>query len=554
MVNWIKKVKAFLGEKTWKLYWVATLTGVLWFAVEASFILVLQAFLVSIGLIKPEQAVLPGWIPSSVGGAAALIVAFGVVRALVSMAKTYFATSAQISFSCHQRSQLFQYGLREAGKISPKELISIFSEVVTQSGSVINQSALLLNTGIAAILFFVLGFRVAPLEMLIGVSLLGLLMFPLKLFSRRINYSGEQILLEWEKLNESLLRGLKNNFILRIYKLIESEIDKGNQNLSRYRAHYMNFSFIAGISNSFPMFAGVTILSIITFLSVEHFETAPIKLVSFFYIFIRLAQAASDANGTLAVLKVNWPGMKVLYQWHLKILSHADRQAVQPKVALSTEVTIKASDVSFHYTPERPVIKGLDFTLKKGEVLVIKGESGVGKSTLLSLLLGINLPSRGKIQINGYDTDQYSIDFNKTLAYVGPEPYLIEGSLRENLLYGLNPETAISDDQIYEVLSKMELKDITISLPKKLEEHVFEIPQFSTGQKQRLAFARALLRKPSLLVLDEATANLDLETEQRIIGNLKEFLKNCTTVIVTHKNSFDLVATRQLELTSKPSF
>jgi ABC-type bacteriocin/lantibiotic exporter with double-glycine peptidase domain len=92
------------------------------------------------------------------------------------------------------------------------------------------------------------------------------------------------------------------------------------------------------------------------------------------------------------------------------------------------------------------------------------------------------------------------------------------------------------------------MKKLILELPLKLDEPLKDITQLSTGQKQRLSLTRALLRNPSLLILDEATANLDSITENTIIDNLKNVLKNCTSIIVTHKDSFDEVATKQIRL------
>jgi ABC-type multidrug transport system fused ATPase/permease subunit len=407
---------------------------------------------------------------------------------------------------------------------------------------------MLINTAFSAGLFFLTGLKLAPYEMLIGVFLLAIFLFPLKYLSKNIDGFGKGLILEWEKLSESLLRGLKNNFLLSIYNQVDPEIKKGDESLKKYKTHYMNYTFVAGFVSAFPLLIGVVILSLITFLSVKYIKTDPVKLVSFFYVFIRLAQAASEANGTLSSLKLNMPGLKKLFEWSVRsdLLS---QKKVNQIVSIDTKnVDIEVSGLAFNFEDQKPLFQNLNFKIAKSEMLLIKGKSGAGKSTLLSLILGLRLPTKGEVKIANHSSESYSFDFHKVLAYVGPEPYLVEGTVRENLVYGLDENIKVDDNDLWESLKIMELDDLIAALPMKLAAKVAEIPQMSTGQRQRLSFARALVRKPALLILDEATANLDAATEEKIIHNLKDFFKNCTCIVVTHKNSFDAFATYGLTL------
>lgn len=549
MINSIKKFKSFIGDKTWKIFWYGTAIGLLWFLVEASFVFVLQLFLRAIGLLSESQVFLPEWLPKSLGFAIVVLIIFGIFRSLNFMLKNYYATGAQVSFTCHQRAKLLEYGIREAGQTSPKELISVFSEMVTQSGIVVFYISQLINTIIAMSLLFVLGVNLAPVEMIIGVFLLFIFLLPFRLLTKKIKFQGEGIVKEWENINEALLRGLKNNFLLKIYNQFDSEIQKGNTNLENYEKHYMNYSIVAGINSSFSLFIGVIVLSVIAFFSIRYVGTAPIKLVSFFYIFIRLAQSASEANTTISSVKFNWPGFKILYHWSMLADNATKNKITKKDVKISLDsINIQLEDVSFTYSSGRKILSHINLSIGKSEILVIRGESGAGKSTLLSLILGVNNPSAGRVLINGYDVSINELNLYQAVAYVGPEPYLVEGTIRENLMYGLDKSITVSDEIIYSALVKMELRTLIDSLPLGLGEFIYNVPQFSTGQKQRLSFARALIRQPRLLILDEATANLDSDTELKIILNLKDYFTGCTSVIVTHKNSFDIIATKHITL------
>lgn len=521
--------------------------GFFWFGIEASFIFVLQGFLLSLGLLLPGQNFLPKWYPTGLGSTILILVAFGALRAFVYMLKMYFASLTQASFGCEQRLRLLERGLKNANIISTKEIISVFTEITTQSGAAIYNSSLLVNTGLSAFFFFFAGMRLAPVEMIVGVGMLSFLLIPLKITAKRINDYGVGLNREWENVSESLLRGLKNHFLLSIYNQVEEEIQKGSNSLNNYTRHFIKYSLAGGLLSAFPLFYGISVLSLITFISVKYIHTDSIKLISFFYVFIRLAQAASEASGTFGSLKLSMPGLISLYQWsdRFNAISEDRREKL---VIQDKEIVIEVVNLSFGFDNSKPLFENLNFNIKRSEILLIKGESGVGKSTLLSLVLGQRIPTVGEIKINSYSSKEYRLELHKVMAYVGPEPYLIQGTLRQNLIYGLDDGEKITDAEIYTALEKLELKSFVLDLPLKLNEPVYEIPQLSTGQRQRLAFSRALLRKPSLLILDEATANLDSATEKRIIENLSDLFKNCTCIIVTHKDSFDKISTNSLNL------
>lgn len=548
MINKIKKFKVFIGSETWKYFWLSAFVGILWFSVESSFIFIMQGFLYSVGLIAKNQTILPSWYPVGLTSAVLMLVLFGVSRAAVFMLKLHFANLTQLSFTSKQRINLLTYGLKNAHLISSKEMVTIFTEVTSQSGIVIYNLSMLINTALTAALLFFTGLKLAPLEMFTGFTLLLLFLFPLKFVMMKINSYGTGLLTEWDKLNAGLLNGLKNNFFLSIYNQVDKEIEKGKDSLEIYKRHYLSFSLVSGFTSAFPLLIGVGILSVITYLSVRHFQTDSIKLVSFFYIFIRLAQAASESNATLSGLKLNMPGLKSLYSWYLKSNQDNINKLVKIKIT-DRNINLYINNVSFGYDEKKLLLKNLNFSIGPSEILLIKGQSGVGKSTLLTLLLGLQKPNEGEIKINSYSSNDGFFDLHEVMAYVGPEPFLINGSIRENLLYGCNEEK-IQDDDLWRALQLVDLDILVSSLPLKLDEIINDIPQISTGQKQRLSFARAILRRPAFLILDEATANLDPETEKKIIYNLKPLFRCCTSVIVTHKDSFDEIATQRMLLAS----
>ena len=342
-----------------------------------------------------------------------------------------------------------------------------------------------------------------------------------------------------------MLFGFKNFFFIKLHGLINQEIKRGTESLNTYEENFRKYSILASFNGALPQFAGIFLISVLTLLGIHFFSTPGVKLISFFYLFIRMTQAASDSSMTLSYLRLSLPGFKKLYSWHEKAVEFSKEEITPSKPVSFDQIEIDVKNLNFSYGT-KSVISDLNFSLKKGEPLLIKGPSGVGKSTLLSLLTGILTPTSGEIKYNGMDLKEIGQNLPPYLGYVGPEPYLFEGSVRENLLYGNNK--SVSDETIWETLKLVQLFPAIDHLANKLDEKLHEYTQLSTGQKQRLSMARALIRNPKFLILDEATANLDPQTELGIIQTLGQIKDKVSLVIISHKDNFDNLAKTRLEL------
>jgi len=546
----ILKLREFLGKEVWSLFFLATLIGVLWFVVESSFVFVIQAFFMSIGLIEKSKTLLPAWFPDSAMSTTILLIAFGIVRGIVVAMRYYLSLATGQSFICYQKSQILEISLKNGANMSTHDVMVAFSEHTNTGSYALQQMAQLINNLVSIILFVIAGFYLTPKEFLLSISLLSIALFPIVILNRQKEGVGTIINKEKENAVKIILNGLKNNFFLQIYHLIEQEIAKGNTSLNNYQKAYQKFGITSGMKHAFPQIMGSVVIAIVTFISLKYFHTPGAKLLSFFYIFIRLAQCSSEFYAVTADLKIQMIGLKTLYDWNQKLKTFKAKNKVHEITVEDSKlqkISLDVSNLSFSYD-EKPILKDIDIKLSTGDILVIRGESGAGKSTLLSLLLGLNIPTSGKISINNYAPHMIRQSLSTRIGYVGPEPFLIAGSVRTNLLYGHPHPNDVSDELLWTSLAKAQLKTDIESLSHKLEENLLEKTQFSTGQKQRLSIARALVRNPSLLILDEATANLDPDTESRFIELLSTLTKDMTTIIVTHKDTFNRLATQKITL------
>lgn len=194
-------------------------------------------------------------------------------------------------------------------------------------------------------------------------------------------------------------------------------------------------------------------------------------------------------------------------------------------------------DVVFSYKgANHNIIDHLNLKINKGETLALVGESGAGKSTILNLAIGFNLPDSGTLLVDGKDITKIDLhSYRKHLAVVPQNTILFSGSIRDNITYGM-PD--VSDERLMQIIKDSNLKDVIDSLPDGLDTKIGEHGgKLSGGQRQRISIARALIRSPEVIVLDEATSALDSISEKLIQEALDNLTKNRTTIIVAHRLS-----------------
>lgn len=228
------------------------------------------------------------------------------------------------------------------------------------------------------------------------------------------------------------------------------------------------------------------------------------------------------------------PQMNILRETINRIEELMDYKNAQKygDIKISHFENLSMRNVGFSYnSSDAPEIQNIDIQLTRGEKIVLLGRSGSGKSTISKLILNVLSKYSGEILVNNYNISSIDKeDLNRIFAIVTQVPLIINGTIRENvdLLHNLN------DDEIYKILGIAELKKDVETFSMKLDTFVGENGQnISGGQKQRIAIARALAMKPDILILDEATSNLDAFTERNIYSNLKKL--NITQIVITHR-------------------
>lgn len=219
----------------------------------------------------------------------------------------------------------------------------------------------------------------------------------------------------------------------------------------------------------------------------------------------------------------------------LELRTEKDLKQENNNSIASLKGDIEFKNVDFRYGLRKPVLKNINLTIPNGKRIALVGESGSGKTTLVKLLMNFYSPQKGDILINGHNIKDISLDvIRKKIAFVSQNVFIFSGTVKENLCLGGED---IDLDEMVEVSKRANAYDFIDELPRKYDTFLNESgTNLSEGQKQRLAIARALLKKPDILILDEATSNLDSITENHI-KNAIDGLGDVTVIIIAHRLS-----------------
>lgn len=382
---------------------------------------------------------------------------------------------------------------------------------------------------------------IAPLYLL-TIPLIGGVSF---LLSKKIKKVQQTIFAETAALAGTTTESIRNIELVKSLGLSKQEIDRLNNTTEKIlvlelkKVKYLrSLSFIQG---TIVNFVRTTILFIMLYLiftqKITFGEFFSLWIYSFFL--FQPLQELGNIIGTYRESEASLDNFK-------KILdTPSEIKATHPKTIGELE-SLEFSKVSFqHKSATTHALGGVSFEAGKGETIAFVGPSGAGKTTLVKLLVGLYSPEGGTISYNG--TSSTDIDFDELRAQIGfvtQDTQLFAGTIRENLLF-VNPNA--TDDMCLDALKKAACDSLLSRAEKGLDTVIGEGGvKVSGGEKQRLSIARALLRKPKLLVFDEATSSLDSITEEEISKTVQSISesKNHITILIAHRLSTVMHATR----------
>ncbi|OPX69447.1 MAG: putative branched-chain amino acid transport ATP-binding protein LivG [Methanoregulaceae archaeon PtaB.Bin056] len=313
--------------------------------------------------------------------------------------------------------------------------------------------------------------------------------------------------------------------------------NKYNTALDEYWEKYIRLSFfrhLPGAALQFSFFIGIALLVIsLYYLYQERFLYIIPLMGTFVFSAMKVIPRLSGLSHQYMGIMDGWPNLEAIYQFLTDSRYHKIKNGTRVFTALSSDIVFE--HVVFSYFANRKLVKGVNLTIKRNKVTALVGHSGSGKSTLISLLLRYYDVGGGRILINGCDLRDYDRDtFLRKVGYVSQDTFIYNASIRENITFG----GEYSEEEIIESAKKANIHSFVAGLPEGYDSIVGDQGiKLSGGEKQRVAIARALVRNPEFLVLDEATSNLDNESEAIVQDSINRISENITTFIIAHRLS-----------------
>ena len=551
-VIWHECIDIF-GLRGMRLYYFAAIIGVVLFALESAVALVIQLVLYSLGMSADLGALPFGISPSlSAGALCALFLLVGLIRLVVQAVSNQTAIAAQESVTTRLRSMTLHHMMFNPKGLWPSgtQIHFHFTEAFPKTGAfAMNLSQfiplVIQATGIAILLLFV-----SPNLAIIGFSGLFIASVPINNLNKALKKHAHGAPGAQKALLHGIDRVTRNWIMVSAFNTKTIEYRHLDAHVRQYARSFLRIKFLSTVAATIPQCLGVIVLATLIYLEKSSIGIGGAAFLSFLYLFLRFTTTIGQIVSGIGNITHTAPALRLTHQFIKTIRKESpnsldeceasrlsdspDTTFIVPHAAQVEPPAISIQSVSFSYDKHRKVFDELTLQIEKGSQIGILGRSGTGKSTLLALVLGIQRPTAGAVLIDNESPKDYFEKTHARVGYVGPDPFLIQGTIRENLLYGL-PFHA-TDAMINSALASAAFDRDVGNLKLGLEHQISENGEgLSAGQKQRLSIARSLLRKPCILVFDEATSNLDRTTEKEIRDTILSLKGIATTLVVTHR-------------------
>lgn len=426
------------------------------------------------------------------------------------------------------------YSMRDTG-----EIISRFSDASSIRDIVSEASLTIMMDTIMAVVGAVVLFNSNRLLFLISVVMLFLYGIIVFVYNKPIKKINRKIMEMNSKVTSQFIETVNGIETIKAFNKEENEKEKTDKMYRKFLKKVFNGGVLSLSQQTITMFVAIvgelvilwvgamyvikgelTIGELITFNALLGYFIEPIKNLINLQPQIQTAIVAADRLGEILDISPEYEknDMRTTYNSEIKfdnlIISH----------------------LNFRYGTRDLVLKDINLKIKHGEKIAFVGESGSGKTTLAKLLIRLYEQEKGSIKLDSIDIREFSIkQIRDNISYISQNTFLFSGTIKENLLFG---NSHANNDDISRVCKICELEEYINSLPLKYNTRIEENGKnLSGGQKQRLAIARALLKNPKILIMDEATSNLDYITEKTIENTINKFSKNMTTIIIAHRLS-----------------
>jgi subfamily B ATP-binding cassette protein MsbA len=360
---------------------------------------------------------------------------------------------------------------------------------------------------------------------------------PLAAFSRQLKRQGRRSQLKMSEIYSLSYETISGQRIIKAFNMEEFERGKFLKASWRYYRINLKLAWISSLSSPFMEFVGGVVGAFILYIGADRIAKGHLSAgdfgsfaIAIFYMFTPIKRL-SRANNVVQQATASLDRVQEVLNVPVQIQDRPGAVVLPP-----VEGHVRFEHVGFSYNADRPVLSDVDFEVQPRRMVALVGLSGAGKTTIISLLTRFYEPTSGRIAIDGRDIRDVTLaSLRAQIGLVTQDIILFNETVRNNIAYGLSD---IPQDQIEAAARAAECHSFITALPQGYDTPIGEKGGLlSSGQRQRLAIARALLKDPPILILDEATSALDSESERLIQSALAALRKDRTTIVIAHRLS-----------------
>ncbi|OYR41432.1 ABC transporter ATP-binding protein [Halorubrum sp. Eb13] len=478
-------------------------------------------------------------IPFTIGFVVVGVSAVMTFRYTGSFLYSYLRRLLRFNYQRHLQKRAFDSALEARMAYFDKEgsdeiLNTIITESATAAG-VINKIVKLINAVLLTSVYLLIALWVSPLLTLVAVGILGTITFVLRYVIDPGYKVGDKVADANERRHQSAQAGMIGIRDIRIFNLTDEIYESFVDAVDMYTYNIVKLKRNQSAIRNFYNLAVSVFVFMLIYLALRLANLSFGELGLFLFTMFQLAPRASELNELAYTIENELPHL-VRTQRFVNELEQLREPAGDARTVPETVNSVEFDNVKFSYNDDETVLSGVDFTVEKGEFVAFVGQSGAGKSTIVSLLARYYEPDSGRIHANGEPIDEMDPrEWRDRIAVVRQSPYIFNESLRYNLTVGNRDATRHDLKRACEISRVDEFFD---DLPNGYDSQLGdEGVRLSGGQKQRLALARALLKDADLLILDEATSDLDTNLEQEVQRAIEKMDRDYGIITIAHRLS-----------------
>lgn len=467
-----------------------------------------------------------------------LVVALFLLKGLISLLFSYVNVKIMSDYDTRMQQNIYKNMLAASWEHLLNQKIGYLERMIFTHVAFVTRLFQQIANNITGFTSFAMyafiAFKLSPSTAVLTMILGFFILFIFKpLFYRTKVFSNKRRKIEEEMahlINENVV-GIKTIKANGVEKKVKERAD---MLLTKLRGLRIKLNISKALGSTFIQPIGFLFISIIfvIFFKRPGFDFA--VFVAVMYLIQRIFQYIDKIQGSLYVISEAAPYVTGLIHFQEELVKHKEQSDEEGEFVFKEEIEVR--NLSFEYIKNKPVLGGLNFKVKKGEMIGIIGPSGAGKTTLVDILLRLFKIQKGDLLIDGKSVNQISFsEWRKNVGYASQDIFLKNDTVRENIIfYG----DSVSEEDLRHAARLANIYDFIKGLPNGFDTIVGERGvMLSAGQRQRIVLARALVRKPKLLILDEATSALDNESEKLIKQSIDSLKKELTVIVIAHRLS-----------------